>query len=408
MARREAASRAAGSPPWKHIMTKRPTSITIISWIFIIFGGAAFLLSLRPLADSASAQWIAERPFEFLLIPVIQVLALLSGLFMLYGFNWARWLLVVWVGSHVIISAMNSAFELIVHSLLFVVVLYIIFRPPAGEYFRSGRAKLPSITLLLLLALLLSIPAFTQQPSTNFSLPDGKRASLSLSFDDARQSQVDTGLTLLDKHNIKVTFYVVPAAVERKLDGWKKVVMSGHEIGNHSLNHPCTGNFTWSRQKALEDYTIEKMRAELEQANRRIKELLGVTAESCAYPCGQTFVGRGVETRSYVPVVATLFRSGRTWQDETANDPSFYDPAQTTGIEMDGRDFEQILPLLEKARETGQWVVLGGHEIGQDGQQTTRVTMLEKLMNYAKDPANKLWIAPVGTIAKYIRERRGG
>src|SRR5215510_2060295 len=116
-------------------------------------------------------------------------------------------------------------------------------------------------TSILLPVLSLSFIAFAQQPSTNFSWPDGKRAALSLSFDDARQSQVDTGLTLLDKHNIKVTFYVVPAAVERKLDGWKKVVMSGHEIGNHSLNHPCTGNFTWSRQKALEDYTIEKMNA---------------------------------------------------------------------------------------------------------------------------------------------------
>ncbi|MBO0861774.1 MAG: polysaccharide deacetylase family protein [Chloracidobacterium sp.] len=262
-------------------------------------------------------------------------------------------------------------------------------------------------TPLFPLALLLSVLAFAQQPSTNFTWPEGKRAALSLSFDDARQSQVDVGLALLDKHKVKATFYVVPSAVERRLEGWKKVVASGHEIGNHSLNHPCTGNFPWSRQKALEDYTVEKMRDELNQANRRIKELLGVTAESFAYPCGQTFVGRGIDTRSYVPSVATLFSSGRTWQDETPNDPGFCDLAQATGVEMDGRDFEQILPILEKAVETGQWVVLAGHEIGQDGQQTTRVTMLEKLMSYANDPANKIWIAPVGTIARYIRERRG-
>jgi peptidoglycan/xylan/chitin deacetylase (PgdA/CDA1 family) len=203
-------------------------------------------------------------------------------------------------------------------------------------------------TSIILPAFLLTVFAFAQQPSTNFTWPDGKRAALSLSFDDARQSQVDAGLALLDKHKVKATFYVVPSAVERRLEGWKKVVASGHEVGNHSLNHPCTGNFEWSRQKALEDYTIEKMRDELMQANRRIKELLGVTAESFAYPCGQTFVGRGVETRSYVPVVAALFSSGRTWQDETPNDPGFCDLAQTTGVEMDGRDFEQILPIRER------------------------------------------------------------
>jgi peptidoglycan-N-acetylglucosamine deacetylase len=263
-------------------------------------------------------------------------------------------------------------------------------------------------TSLLLLAFLLSVLALAQQPSANFTWPDGKRAALSLSFDDARKSQVDAGVALLDKHNVKATFYVVPSAVERQLDGWKKVVASGHEIGNHSLNHPCTGNFAWSRQKALEGYTLEKMRDELEQANRRIKELLGVTPVSFAYPCGQTFVGRGVDTRSYVPLVAALFGSGRTWQDETPNDPGFCDLAQTTGVEMDGRDFEEILPILEKARETGQWVSLAGHDIGPDGRQTTRVTMLEKLMRYASDPANKIWVAPVGTIAKYIGEQRRG
>src|SRR5262249_53620805 len=99
--------------------------------------------------------------------------------------------------------------------------------------------------------------------------------------------------------------------------GGRRWWRGGTRAGNSRwINHSCTGNFEWSRQKALEDYTLEKMRDELQQANRRIKELLGVTAESFAYPCGQTFVGRGVETKSYVPLVATLFASGRTWQDE--------------------------------------------------------------------------------------------
>jgi peptidoglycan/xylan/chitin deacetylase (PgdA/CDA1 family) len=257
-------------------------------------------------------------------------------------------------------------------------------------------------------AFLLGVLALAQQPSTNFTWPDGKRAALSLSFDDGRKSQVEAGVALLDKHNVKATFYIVPSAVEQQLEGWKRIVASGHEIGNHSLNHPCTGNFAWSRQKALEDYTLDKMRDELERANRRIKELLGVTPVSFAYPCGQTFIGRGRDTRSYVPLVAALFGSGRTWQDETSNDPSFCDLAQTTGVEMDGRDFEQILPVLVKASETGRWVALAGHDIGHDGPQTTRVTMLEKLMRYASDPANKIWVAPVGTIAKYIREQRRG
>ncbi len=205
---------------------------------------------------------------------------------------------------------------------------------------------------------------------------------------------------------MKATFYIVPSSVEKRLDGWKKAVASGHEIGNHTLSHPCSGNFAWSRMKALEEYTLDKMRAEMEGCNRRTKELLGVTPETFAYPCGQKFVGRGVETKSYVPLTAELFVAGRGWMDEAPNDPMYCDLAQLTGIEMDNKSFEQIRSIIEKAKETGQWVVLGGHEIGKDGPQTTRVAMLQRLLKYATDPANGIWVAPVGTVAKYVREHR--
>jgi peptidoglycan-N-acetylglucosamine deacetylase len=266
-----------------------------------------------------------------------------------------------------------------------------------------------SFPRLFFLALLLPVAgaALAQgQAPAAFAWPQGKQVAVSLSFDDARPSQVDAGTAVLDEYGVKATFYLVPATAEQRLAGWKKAVASGHEIGNHSLNHPCTGNFPWSRQKALEDYTLEKMRGELVEANKRIEQLLGVKPQVFAYPCGQTFVGRGVNTRSYIPVVAELFASGRGWLDEGPNDPTFCDMAQLTGIEMDGKDFEQILPLLEAARKTGKWVVLAGHEMGESGNQTTRLSMLRKLMAYAQDPANGIWLAPVGTVAKYVQQQK--
>jgi peptidoglycan/xylan/chitin deacetylase (PgdA/CDA1 family) len=246
-----------------------------------------------------------------------------------------------------------------------------------------------------------------QQAAPAFTWPNSKRVAVSLSFDDARASQVEGGTALLDRYGVKATFYVVPSALEKKLEGWKKASASGHEIGNHSLNHPCSGNFTWSRAKALEDYTIDQMRRELTDANRRIAELLAVTPESFAYPCGQTFVGRGVGTQSYVPVAASLFVTSRGWMDEAPNDPSYVDFAQLTGIESDGKDFEQVRAIVEAARQTGSWLVLAGHEMAKDGAQTTRLAMLERLCAYANDPSNGVWLAPVGTVAKYVRTQRG-
>jgi peptidoglycan/xylan/chitin deacetylase (PgdA/CDA1 family) len=188
------------------------------------------------------------------------------------------------------------------------------------------------------------------------------------------------------------------------LQQWQRIASDGHEIGNHTATHPCSGNFRFTRHNALEDYSLEQIQRDIAQADRFIAENFGVKPMTFAYPCGQTFVGRGAQTRSYVPLVAEMFVAGRGWLAESPNDPAFCDLAQVLGMEMDGKDFEQILPLLEQSRETGGWLVLGGHEIGDGGRQTTRVAMLRKLVPYARDPANGIWLAPVGTVAKYVRD----
>ena len=259
---------------------------------------------------------------------------------------------------------------------------------------------------ILVVSLMASLNANGQTDTGRFSWPDGKTAALSLSFDDARASQVAAGTAFLDQYNVKATFFVVPDTAAQHLQGWKDALASGHEIGNHTLTHPCSGNYPWSRHKALESYTLDQMRTEMVEANEKIRELLGVTSTVFAYPCGQTFIGRGLEAKSYVPLVAELFLVGRTYRDRTPNDPVFCDFAQVTGIDMDDKSFDDILPILTNARKNNQWVVLGGHEMGEDGQQTTRFSMLKKLLAYARNPANGIWIAPVGTVAKYVRDKR--
>ena len=124
-------------------MNKRPLSITVIGWIFIAFGCiAALYAGLSPLIDADAARRVAElkaqRPFEFGLLWIIRILAVLCGAFLLRGFNWARLTLVVWMGYHVIISMLHSLFELVVHSLLFIVLICFLFRPRSSAYFRGA------------------------------------------------------------------------------------------------------------------------------------------------------------------------------------------------------------------------------------------------------------------------------
>ncbi len=246
-------------------------------------------------------------------------------------------------------------------------------------------------------------PTVTKQ---NFSWPEGKKMALSLTFDDARLSQIDTGIPLLDKYGVKATFYVSPGSMMQQLDKWKLAVLNGHDIGNHSLNHPCSGNFAWSKNKALEEYTLQKMKDELDSASMFIRETLGIQPLSFAYPCGQTFIGRGINVQSYVPMISLLFESGRGWLNEAPNDPIFCDLSQLNGTELDGKSFEQVLKLIETVKLNGYWLILAGHEMNEEGFQTSQLKTIEAICKYAKDPANGVWIENVHKIASFIKQKR--
>lgn len=239
-----------------------------------------------------------------------------------------------------------------------------------------------------------------------FPWPDGRLAALSLTFDDGRPSQLDHALPILNRYGVRATFYVNPAPVRERVEEWRQALAAGHEIGNHTKRHPCTGNFRWARSQALEDHTLASIAAEIEEAGREIEELVGRAPRTFAYPCGQTFIGRGPETRSYIPVVAERFLAGRGWLDEGANDPHFCDPANLLGMELDGLDFEQARRLVDQARQDGMWLILCGHDVGPGGRQTVRTDTLEALARYVSDPANGIWAAPVETVVNHLLGHR--
>jgi len=253
-----------------------------------------------------------------------------------------------------------------------------------------------------------SRPAQRQLDPSGFPWPNGAEMALSLTFDDGRPSQVTHAIPLLDAFDVKATFYSQPENLRNELAGWRRAVAVGHEIGNHTVGHPCTGNFAWVRYDGvvLESYDLERMRAEIVQANDEIEEMLGVRPVSFAYPCGQTYVGRGRDTRSYVPLVAELFQTGRRWLDETSNAPDHFDTAQVMAMRMDGEDFAAVQRMVERARHSGNWLVLAGHGVGDNPRWGTQLDMLKDLLAYAQNPDKRVWIAPVTEVATFIAEQQ--
>ncbi len=198
-----------------------------------------------------------------------------------------------------------------------------------------------------------------------------------------------------------------PKRVEERPNDWLAAHAAGHELGNHTVNHPCSGNFEFSRDYALEAYTLDDILKEMLDCNRRVEAVCGCVPRTFAYPCGNTFVGRGTGVQSYVPLVAEHFLAGRCYPSEWHNAPGFCDLAQVNGVPLDDTDSEKVLALIKKARDVGGWLVLAGHDTGSEkGRQVTRSDTLRALCEYALEPDNGVWLDTVAAVAAYIHNRR--
>jgi hypothetical protein len=90
-------------------MEERPRSITIISWLFIVFGSIALLSGVAQRPAELKSHWYVH---------LSRILQIVAGVFMLRGHNWARWLLVAWIAFHIVVAAMHSALFLLMHVLI--------------------------------------------------------------------------------------------------------------------------------------------------------------------------------------------------------------------------------------------------------------------------------------------------
>jgi hypothetical protein len=114
-------------------MNKRPLAVTIIGCVYIVTGAVGFAYHFTDFKARHPIQ------YDFVWIELVRLIAIVCGVYMLRGHNWARWLALVWMASHVILSAFHTLPELAIHSLFCAILAYFLFRPTAARYFRAAR-----------------------------------------------------------------------------------------------------------------------------------------------------------------------------------------------------------------------------------------------------------------------------
>lgn len=240
--------------------------------------------------------------------------------------------------------------------------------------------------------------------------PEGTRAAVSLTFDDGTPDQLRDGVPKMTERELRGTFYL-PLRGDNwrdRLGPWASAMAAGHELGNHSLNHRCSENFSNDRGPyGLESMTLDEMEDDLLTAEQRLVELFGpVEARSFAYPCYMTHVGRGLHRRSYVPLIAKHFVAGRGGGEVGFhNHPYHCDLACVAGLTCQQMTGPEMIGLCERAAHQGRWCVLCFHGLSV-GRLGTSLGDFEELLNHLAANRDRLWTAPVAEVATRLRAAR--
>ncbi|MDD4275272.1 MAG: hypothetical protein PHG14_16295 [Desulfobacter postgatei] len=124
-------------------MKERPKSITIICWIEIVSVGISLISSALTLDNPKVQELMANSSIpitlQYIIMGVGYVITLVCCIAMLKGQNWARLLFVGWSILGFVIGITTSPIKamMIPGIIIFLIVVFFLFRPKANEYFKA-------------------------------------------------------------------------------------------------------------------------------------------------------------------------------------------------------------------------------------------------------------------------------
>jgi len=246
------------------------------------------------------------------------------------------------------------------------------------------------------------------------------RAVVSLTFDDALDVHLDRAMPILDAAGLPATFYVNLGSefFTSRLGDWRSAAARGHELGNHTIFHPGVSTKTWVTEGiAIDNYSLDRMRVELDIANRMLEAVDGKAQRSFAFPCSNPWLGRpgwprraltrlglertrlmgwvdrfgldfGSQLVDYTPLVRTAFpaaRCGGMSVQDVAATPS--DRHRVRAVGGDGENIEALSAAVDLAKARGAWLVLVFHGIGGGHHMSCDLEVFRALVErLAKDP----------------------
>jgi len=256
-----------------------------------------------------------------------------------------------------------------------------------------------SIRILLATSLL---AALAPSALAQFAWPEGKVAAVVLTYDDALHSQLDVAIPQLDAAGLRGTFFLDGDITPDDMLRWRKAQAAGHELGNHSLFHPCPRAMLPDRKNYFtENYDVDRMLGEIAAMNNVLFGIDGAGMRTYSVPCSQMTVGS-------VDYTEDLRRSGLVKYVRTGGDQYKSVISNFTQLDVflvpsfgpvDKPDGATLIAYAMRVRNAKGLGVLQFHGIGGDYLEVTATAHRQLLDWLRKHP--EVWVGTFQDVMDY-------
>ena len=263
--------------------------------------------------------------------------------------------------------------------------------------------NLKSTTTCLIIFVLASSCGQTKK---EFSWPNGTMAAIALTYDDGLPSHVNTAAPALKQYGFNATFYPTlssPSLTDEK-EKWAKLVVDGHELGNHTVYHPCQKSkegMEWVKDEHdLDNYTPKEIAEEINIANTLLTEMDGNQSRTFAYPCSHHFAGG----ESYVGFVSSQFPSARSSSEEQSEliKISDIDLYNVPSWAPNNHGADELISYIQKIIDLETFSTITFHGIGAEHMRVSKEAH-EKMLQFLDSNRDKIWVATFEEITEYLK-----
>lgn len=245
---------------------------------------------------------------------------------------------------------------------------------------------------------------FAQENQSAFQWPESYEAAVCLTYDDGLDCHLDVAIPALDSLGLKGTFYCTgySKSLHQRIDDWRSITKNGHELGNHSLFHPCDGErFDWVKPEYdLNKYSPGQIKNELMTANTLLKAIDGKSERTYGYTCSDFKASQ----QSFVDTIRTMFTAARS-DGLIPSTIEEVDPYFAPSWGVSDPTGEQLIAYVKEAQQKGTIAIFMFHSVG-GGYLNVSAEAHKELLNYLKSNDKAIWTDTFINVMKYIKEYR--